>query len=94
MQSHRAMAGNALYATLFEPPLARLDLYDLPTSHRDGPVYLNVQKILDTPATVAMVAENTRVVLYQADAAGWEWPRDTVARLNWDPKQLQFRPAP
>ncbi len=51
------MAGVALYATLFEPPIQQLDLQALPATHRDGPYLLNVQRILDLPQTVAMVAQ-------------------------------------
>lgn len=90
LQSHRVMAGNSLYATIMQPGAARLDLYELPTSHREGPIFLNVQRKLDMPQAVALAAEKIRVVIYQ-DAAGLEWPRQVVSNLSWDQKQLQFR---
>lgn len=91
LQSHRVMGGNALYASLFEPNIARLDLYDLPPTHREGPIYLNVQRFLDMPAAVAMAAELSRLVLYQADDHGMQWPRSVANQLGWDKQQLQFR---
>ena len=53
LQAEREMSGIALYASLFEPRIKRLDLYDLPTTHRDGPILFNVERILDLPQTVA-----------------------------------------
>lgn len=90
LQSHRTMAGNALYATIMQPGATRLDLYELPITHRDGPIYLNVQRKLDMPQAVALAAEKTRVVVYQ-EANGLEWPQQVVGNLQWDQKQLQFR---
>jgi dienelactone hydrolase len=92
LQSRGVMAGNALYASLFEPNIARLDLYELPASHRNGPIYLNVERFLDMPAAVAMAAERGRVVLYEAEKDSWPWPRKVAHDLGWDAKQLQIRP--
>jgi hypothetical protein len=93
------MAGIALYASLvesepFEPFIVRLDLYDLPKSHRDGPIFLNVSRYLDMPQAVAMAAERAKVVLYQDDDAGWEYPQAVAQKLGWDAKQIQIRRKP
>lgn len=94
LQSKGVLGGVALYASLFEPEIKRLDLYDLPQSHRNGPIFLNVSKILDMPQAVAIGAERSQVVLYQADSSGWEWPRQTAEKLGWGKKQLQLRSPP
>lgn len=94
LQSHRQMAGVALYAALFAPDIKRVDLYDLPSSHRDGPYLLNVQRFLDLPQTVALAAEKTQVILYGAEPAAWEYPRQCLTKLGWNEKQLQLRKAP
>ncbi len=95
LQAERQMAGAALYASLFEPRIARLDLHELPRSHRDGPIFLNVLRILDVPQAVALAAERSRVRIYQTGAGGWEYPLAVAARLGWDEKRLQVRePAP
>lgn len=93
LQSHRQMAGNTLYAAICEPKIARLDLYELSKSHRDGPYYLNVQRIFDLPGAVAMAAETSQVKLYQADDSGWEWPAQLATKLGWS-KQLEIRHVP
>jgi dienelactone hydrolase len=94
LQSHRTMAGNTLYAAIFEPDIKRLDLYDLPQTHREGPIYFNVQKFMEPPQAVAIVAEKTKVVLYQDDSTGWEFPQQVATNLKWDAKQVQLRKKP
>ncbi len=91
LQSHRRMAGVALYAALYVPEVTRLDLYQLPRSHRDGPYLLNVRRYLDLPQTVAMVAERSQVVLYQDEPDGWQYPAAVIKRLGWDTQRLQIR---
>ena len=91
LHSQRTAAGVALYAALFEPNLHRLELHDLPKTHRDGPYLLNVQRYLDMPQAVAMAAENSQVVIHQPDTAGWDYPAAVVQRLGWDAQRLQFR---
>jgi hypothetical protein len=76
LQGRGEMAGVALYAALFEPEVARIDLWHLPASHRDGPTFLNVWRILDVPQAVALAFPRP-VRLYVKDAAAaaaWEWP--------------------
>ncbi len=91
LQSHRRMAGVALYASLFEPGIARLDLYQLPATHKEGPYFLNVRRYLDMPQAVAMAAENSQVVLYDEPQADWSYARQVAERLGWGEKQLQLR---
>ncbi len=90
LQSWRQMAGVTLYASLFEPDVKRLDLYDLPRTHREGPYLMNVNRYLDLPEAVAMAAERSQVVLHQPDEAGWDYPRSVAQRLGWEAKQLQI----
>ncbi len=60
----RVMAGIVLYASLFESDIAKVDLWHLPSSHREGPVFLNVLRFMDIPQAVAMAAEHTQVRQY------------------------------
>ena len=91
LQSHRTMAGITLYAALDTPKVARLDLHELPKSHRDGPILLNVRRYLDMPQAVAMAAEHSRIVIYQDGAKGWKYPTAVIEKLRWGKKQLQIR---
>jgi hypothetical protein len=49
------MAGIALYAAIFEPAIQRLDLWNLSPSHRNGPIFLEVLRVLDIPQALALV---------------------------------------
>jgi dienelactone hydrolase len=91
LQGKNEMAGIALYAGLFEPDVARLDLWHPPASHRQGPIFLNVRRILDVPQAVAL-AFPRKVRLYVKDeeeAKAWTWPLELQKLLgqNW----LQIR---
>jgi len=87
----KTMAGIVLYASLFEPNVARLDLWHLATSHRDGPDFLNVLRVLDIPQAVALAAEHSKVRIYQKDPAGWDFPQEVAQKLGWDKNRLQIR---
>jgi hypothetical protein len=76
LQGTGDMAGVVLYAALFEPDVARLDLWHPPASHRQGPTFLNVLRTLDVPQAVALAFPRP-VMLYVKDdeeAKAWEWP--------------------
>lgn len=82
------MAGIALYASLFEPGLDRLDLVDLPASHAQGPIFLNVLRYMDLPQAVALAAENTCVRLHTETAAPWQFPQAVATGLGWDGEHI------
>lgn len=77
------MAANALYASLFAP-VDELALSDLPASHRQGPDYLNVLRILDIPQALAMACERTRVELRGAKRSEWSYALQTAQELGWE----------
>jgi hypothetical protein len=83
-------AAIALYAGLFEPTVDEFHLPKLPTSHRDGPTFLNVLRVLDTPQAVALCYPRNVTVDDDADAAKWTWPA-AVAKMYGEKGPLQFR---
>jgi len=64
LAGQRVMAGIVLYASLFESDIAKVDLWHPPSSHREGPVFLNVLRYMDIPQAVAMAAERTQVQIH------------------------------
>jgi hypothetical protein len=46
----------AAYAALFEPCVREVIVVDPPASHRDGPIFLGVLRVLDTPDALGMLA--------------------------------------
>jgi hypothetical protein len=78
------MAGIALYASLFEPDVSRLDLYGLAASHRQGPTFLNIRRIFDVPQAVALALprELRLHVKDEEQARAWDWPRQLQKALG------------
>ncbi len=91
LQGKNDMAGIALYAALFEPDVARLDLWHPPASHRQGPIFLNVLRVLDMPQAIAL-AFPRKVRLYVKDdteAKAWDWPIQLQKALGQEHLQIR-----
>lgn len=86
LQGEGETAGIALYAAVFEPEVAALDLWHLPPSHHRGPTFLNVLKHLDVPQAVGLVFPR-RTVLHvrtDADRASWTWSAQLATTVGED----------
>ena len=83
IQAEGIMAGNALYASLFEEDIHRLDLHALPASHREGPELLNVLRFTDLPTAAAIVGERSTLRALRSGSQGLQVPDRPceVARL-------------
>jgi hypothetical protein len=90
LQGERVMAANAIYASLFIPAVARLDLAP-PASHRDGPIYLNVLRHLDLPQAAALAAEHSTLVFHTKDVAPWRYAQEVAKALQWGEMRVQFQ---
>jgi hypothetical protein len=86
------MAGVALYAPLFDSQITRLHLMNLPATHRDGPIFLNVLRYLDLPQAVALAAERTNVVLSGQNTSVRQFATSAAENLGWDPQRLRVEP--
>jgi dienelactone hydrolase len=58
----------AAYAALFESDAAGAILYDPPSSHKDGPYFLNVMRVLDIPEALGLLAPRS-LTIYSNDKA-------------------------
>jgi dienelactone hydrolase len=56
----------AAYAALFEPSIEEVIIIDPPTSHKDGPIFLNVLRVLDIPEALGLLAPNVKLTLINA----------------------------
>jgi len=99
LQAQGDMAVDALYASLFEENITRLDLHKMPVTHNGSvagdpkevaPALLNVLRHLDLPQAVAMAAMRSRVVLYTDKKDAWDYPTTIIKNLGKE-KQLQLR---
>ncbi len=91
LQGKNEMAGIVLYASLFEPDVARLDLWNLPATHKDGPIFLNVRKYLDIPQALALASPRP-VRLYVKngeEAKKWDWPIQLLKALGKNSLQIR-----
>lgn len=96
------MAVNAIYAALFEPKIAGLNLSGIPKSHMSlekplSPDYLNVLKILDIPVAIALCSEKTVI---NADISPNEikdspyfFATQTAQKFGWQ-ENLKFKSEP
>ena len=94
VEAHGELAADAVYASLFEKGIAGLELRRLPVSHRDGPDYLNVLRVLDLPQAAAMAAERCPVHLVDTDSRGWGYPFSVGQNLGWDEKRFVIEQLP
>lgn len=57
----------AANAAIFSPgTVEELTILDPPTSHRDGPHFLNVDRVLDLPTALGLLAPNVKLTLINA----------------------------
>jgi cephalosporin-C deacetylase-like acetyl esterase len=59
----------AAYAALFEPSISEVIVVDPPASHRDGPIFLNVQRVLDIPEVLGLLAPRPLTLVNAKDKA-------------------------
>ena len=86
------LAGLALYASLFETGISRLELIRMPVSHQAGPDLLNVLRVGDLPVTLAVALERSRIVLTETDPTLAGFARQVQQQLRWPSDQLQMMP--
>ena len=72
---HRKVIGRgqagvlAAYAALFEPSIDEVVIVDPPVSHRDGPIFLNVLRVLDIPEALGLLAPTPLTLVNAGDRA-------------------------
>lgn len=83
IEASNAMAGVALYASLYED-VSGLHLTRLPDSHREGPIFLNIDKVFDLPQALALAAERAPVLLQETPRSAYDWADRTLSNLEMD----------
>lgn len=85
--SHRT-AANAAYAALFES-VASVELLKPFSKIEQMPDYLNVARILNLPAELALVAENHNVVVHDPPS-DFKFVQDVRSALRWKSSRVSF----
>ena len=89
IQGEGQTAGCCLYAALFEKDIHRVDLHNLPSSHSEGPHFLNILRHTDIAEIIAHLASHSQVRIYQESQEGWEYAEEVAQKLKWDTKQFK-----
>jgi dienelactone hydrolase len=89
LRAEDELACDALYAVVREARVDRLELWRLPSSHRTGPDFLNVLRVLDVPQAVALAGERAGIVLHGSSPADWTYPQQALGTLGWS-ERLRF----
>ncbi|HZZ71418.1 MAG TPA: hypothetical protein VFE24_04140, partial [Pirellulales bacterium] len=82
-----------LFAAIFEPRAASIELVQPPTTFRDGPFLLNIDRVLSVPEAVAIAAENCPVRFAGVNQADWSYPRAVARTLHLTSDRLTFAGA-
>ena len=61
LQATGQMGVNALYASLFESSVRRLELSELPKSHTEGPDYVGILRVTDVPEVIEALGSKVSV---------------------------------
>ena len=93
LQAGGRMAGNMLFASLFEPEVHRMDLYDPPNSLSEGPNLLGTEGVLDMPQVIAMALERSGLIVYEEERSDWSYVTGLAEKLKWD-NSLSIRKPP
>lgn len=85
------MAALALYAALFEPEVARIDLWHPPPHHRDKAHLLNILRVLDMPQAMTLAFPRPIRVYVKDEAAArsWDWPLHLQKALGHEYLKIQ-----
>jgi hypothetical protein len=71
-----------LWASVFTDRVTRVTLIDPPAKVRDGPAFLNLERTLDMPQAVALLAPREVAILSDTPDA-WAWTRSLADRIGW-----------
>ena len=71
----------ALWAAVFEPTIGTVNLRGLPDSVREGPAFLNLDRVLGMPQALALLYPK-QVSLVGARPRAWRWAVDLGKKLN------------
>ncbi|MEW4570278.1 CocE/NonD family hydrolase [Tautonia sp. JC769] len=79
-----AEAPIALWASVFEPDVAHVRLRTLPASYREGPIFLNLDRILEPSQALGLLYPRPVTVDGETDPAAYEWASELAEALGHD----------
>lgn len=92
LHASKAMAINAMYASLFVEPLASVTLASPTHTHVDGPIYLNVLRFFDCPQAAALSAARQPIRFIDADPDQWAWTSNAAVGIGFNDRVIFSKP--
>ena len=76
----------AAYAALLEPSIKEVIIIDPPKSHMEGPIFLNVLRVLDIPEALGMLAPDVKLTLVNAKDKAFDRTAEIYKRAGAEAK--------
>ena len=83
IQAEKNMAVLSLYASIFEPNINRLDLYNLGLSKEYAIFLSNETKYLNISNALSILIKNTKIILYEDAGNQWKYANAVATKLGW-----------
>ena len=83
IQAEKNMAVLSLYASIFEPNINRLDLYNLGLSKGSEILFKNKTKYLNISNALSISIKNTNIILYEDAGNQWKYANAVARKLGW-----------
>lgn len=83
IQAEKNMAVLSLYASIFEPNINRLDLYNLGLSKEYETFFKNKTKHLNILNALSISIKNTNIILYENAGNQWKYANAVASKLGW-----------
>ena len=83
IQAEKNMAVLSLYASIFEPNINRLDLYNLGLSKEYAIFLSNKTKYLNISNALSILIKNTKIILYEDAGNQWKYANAVATKLGW-----------
>ena len=83
IQAEKNMAVLSLYASIFEPNINRLDLYNIGLSKEYDIFFKNKKNYLDISNALSISIKNTNIILYENAGNQWKYANAVASKLGW-----------
>ena len=83
IQAEKNMAALSLYASIFEPNINRLDLYNLGLSKGSEIIFKNKTNYFNISNALSILLKNTNIILYEDAGNEWKYANAVARKLGW-----------
>ena len=86
-------ASIAMYAGVVNPFVKSLKLYDLPTTHANGAILINADKVIHSPQLAIVLIPKITTIIVKNERAKkeWDWVIDFAKRVGTKPPTIHVK---